>query len=315
MKIAHVSDLHIDAVNKKDNYPRALHLFEYINDTKYDHIFITGDITENGDIESMELARKLFGKFGLLSTDKLSIVIGNHDIYGGVHLAEDIINYPAKCRQTSFHKKVRQFGFYFREAFENTKQTGKNLFPYIKELDEIIITGFNSNSHYSILKNPFASNGKISSQQLKDAEKLITETEHSGKLNFALTHHHFYREKNFNEESGSTIWHAIERQTMKLRGKKEIIKKFREMDINAVFHGHFHENRDYFRKKIRFLNSGASVTGDKNLALNEITINARKISTEIIKVDLPEKLTEIRTPDIDYPSANYAKLSRNYCLN
>ncbi len=127
MKIAHISDLHIDAVNKKENYYRTLHLLEYINDNNYDHIFITGDITENGDMESMELARKLLGRFEMLSMEKLSIVIGNHDIYGGVHLAEDIINYPSKCRQTSFHKKVRQFGFYFREAFEKTKQPGKNL--------------------------------------------------------------------------------------------------------------------------------------------------------------------------------------------
>ncbi|KXK42998.1 MAG: metallophosphoesterase, partial [Chlorobi bacterium OLB5] len=86
---------------------------------------------------------------------------------------------------------------------------------------------------------------------------------------------------------------AIERQTMKLRKKKKVIKKFSETGISLVLHGHLHENREYHRKKIKFLNSGGSVLGSNYLQFNEINTENNNIETKIIKTEKKYKL--IRT--------------------
>jgi 3',5'-cyclic AMP phosphodiesterase CpdA len=53
MKIVHISDLRIDAVNKKENSKKTKLLLEYINETNFDHLIITEDISESGDKESV----------------------------------------------------------------------------------------------------------------------------------------------------------------------------------------------------------------------------------------------------------------------
>ena len=120
MKIAHISDLHLDATFKKENIKKTMHLLEYITDNKFDHIIISGDITENAETAAFELARNIFKRFGLFNSKKLSLVIGNHDVFGGVHLAEDVINFPAKCKTIDYNRKVKEFEYFFNETFDKT---------------------------------------------------------------------------------------------------------------------------------------------------------------------------------------------------
>src|SRR5262245_48285764 len=195
MKIANISDIHLDKKFKLGNYKKTLKLLEYIADTGFDHIVITGDITENSEPSALELARNMLKKYGLLDSQKTSIVIGNHDIFGGVHLAEDVINFPTKCRNTDYDKKVIEFSKYFHEAFENTIQPLKdNPFPFIKEFDDFVLIGLNSIAKYSVLKNPFASNGEISAEQLNAVEGCLKENSYQGKHKIILAHHHFCKD-------------------------------------------------------------------------------------------------------------------------
>ena len=140
MKIAHISDLHLDVNYKQKNLTNTLKLLEYISDNNFDHIIISGDITENAESSAYELAHNTFKRFGLLHPEKLTLTIGNHDIFGGVHLAEDVVNFPAKCRKTNFHGKVKEFAYYFRETFNNNISSPGSIFPFVKELGEIVIT-------------------------------------------------------------------------------------------------------------------------------------------------------------------------------
>lgn len=294
MKIAHISDLHLDAVNKKENLRNTLHLLEYIHSNNFDHVIVSGDITENGDTASFELARSTFQKFGLLDKDKLSLTIGNHDIYGGVFYAEDVLNFPGKCRRTNYYQKVREFAYYFRETFYGTKQNDEYIFPFVKELDEILLCGINSIDFYSSLKNPFASNGKISPSNTLRLGKLLAQYDESAKKRVFIAHHHFNKSSGDDASSGGTIWKAIERQTMKLRKKKKIIKRFGELNAELVLHGHLHENREYFRKKLKFLNSGGSVLGDDNfLKLNEITVSESRISSRVVSIEKPANILSL----------------------
>lgn len=317
MKIAHISDLHLDANYKKENYYNTLHLIEYIINNKYDHLIISGDITENAEPASFELARSVFKNAGLLHRDKLTVIIGNHDIFGGVHLAEDVINFPAKCRKTNFYSKVNEFVYYFRETFEKNINPHGSYFPFVKELDNIVISGFNSIAPYSVMKNPFASNGKISTGKLRFIESILEENKFKDKTRIALTHHHFSKDTGDTAASSAAIWLAIEKQTMKLRGKKKIIREFSDLGFELVLHGHQHVNRVYSRKNVRFINSGGSILGDNfgKLSLNEIYVEPDGIKNKFVHLDkkvLPASSSQIiQAPSIPTQYFN----TKEICLN
>jgi 3',5'-cyclic AMP phosphodiesterase CpdA len=135
---------------------KSLQLFEYIIDTGFDHLIISGDLTENTERSAFELTRETLKKFGLLNSGKLSMVIGNHDIFGGVHLAEDVINFPKKCKITNYQNKVSEFNYYFSETFERTERVNGNSYPFVKAFDDVVLIGLNTIAEYSLLKNPFA---------------------------------------------------------------------------------------------------------------------------------------------------------------
>ncbi len=290
MKIAHISDLHLDKTYKRNNYRKTIQLLEYIADNKYDHVIISGDITENAEASAFEIARNLFKRYGLLNSKKLTLTIGNHDIFGGVHLAEDVINYPKKCKATNYEAKVNDFEKYFTESFKNIiRPADKKLFPFIKEFDEFILININSIAYYSMLKNPFASNGKISDVQLKPLEKLFSKNEFGGKQKIVITHHHFNKYSTEDDDS-STLWKAIDRQTMKLRKKKSIIKQFKNFGVSTVLHGHVHETTEYHRKNIKFINAGGSILSvkDDTLQINSLTAG-KEITNEFISIPFQEK--------------------------
>lgn len=275
MKIAHISDLHIDYFRKKANNLNSYRLLEYIVENNYDHVIISGDITENSDSESYLLARSLLKKFGLLSAEKLTLTIGNHDIYGGVHLAEDVINFPSRCKNTNYIDKVSEFRRYFSETFPACAQNSSSPFPFIKELDNVVLLSLNSIAEYSYMKNPFASNGRIGSGQLKKAAELM-EICGSNKKKITVTHHHFSRNIADHVPGSGSIWHAVESQTMKLRRKKKILTRLSEMEIDIILHGHLHENSAYSKNGISIFNAGGSVLncGTSNINLNSITIES-----------------------------------------
>jgi hypothetical protein len=130
--------------------------------------------------------------------------------------------------------KVREFAYYFRETFYGSLQNNEYIFPYVKELDEILLCGINSIAFYSSLKNPFASNGKISSSNTTRLARILEAYSESAKKRIIVSHHHFNKNSGEDTVSGSTLWQAIERQTMKLRNKKKIIKQFSELKAELV---------------------------------------------------------------------------------
>ncbi|HEX9007041.1 MAG TPA: metallophosphoesterase, partial [Bacteroidota bacterium] len=122
IRIAHISDLHLSPTHGRVNIRNTKRLLEHINRLKVDHVVVTGDIAANAEAGDFRLARSLFQAHGLLDPQKLSLVVGNHDIYGGVHTPEAILDFPRRCRETDVNKKTRQFLEHFPEIFRNTIQ-------------------------------------------------------------------------------------------------------------------------------------------------------------------------------------------------
>ena len=83
-----------------------------------------------------------------------------------------------------------------------------------------------------------------------------------------IAHHHFYKNNVESTSSYSSVWNSVEKFTMKLRGKKKLIKLFENKKVSLVLHGHSHEIKQYVRKNILFVNAGGVID---NLKPNSCT--------------------------------------------
>lgn len=252
-----------------------------------DHLTITGDLTDNACEDDLKILRKTLISFGFDTDDKLSVIVGNHDIYGGVQKAEDIFNFPERCRKTNYRKKIKSFNSIFDFTFENCVYRSEDLsYPYAKILNEVLFIGINSNAEYSSMSNPFASNGEVSEKQQSELIKILSTYGSEAKHKIILIHHHFNKIKSLNNFSSAGLWQNIEKQTMKLRKKKKLVKLFNEFDVNLVLHGHLHETMSYQKTGIDFYNAGGSVKGvnTKKLKFNLINISDEGIRVELHKL-------------------------------
>lgn len=284
IKIAHLSDLHLCKKYKPQNIVKTEKLIKYALEQNVEHFVITGDISDNSNENDYLILRKILETYKLLRSDKTSIIIGNHDIYGGVQLVSDITNFPSRCLRTNYKEKVHQFVNYFKELFENTISFSKeNPFPFAKIIGDVALIGINSIDEYSKIKNPFASNGRVSKRQRKDLKRLLNLDVVTEKTKVIMIHHHFYKNNIESKSSNSTLWNKIEGFTMKLRGKRKLLKLFKKNGIQLVLHGHSHELKEYHRNGIKFVNAGASLENEneKQPALFIIELNQEAIHTTL----------------------------------
>ncbi len=260
MKIIHISDLHLNSKFKKANINKTNNLFHEINEAGFDHLVISGDITHKALPEEFEIFRKLLKKHNLLDSRKVTIVPGNHDIFGGVASAEDILNFTNDCRKADLEDKLTAFVNKLPELFTGVIfPDSEKFFPFIKIIDGAVLVGFNSSDKFHLFNNPMASNGKILKKDRKSVENILSKPEFSGCKKIAVIHHHFCKYENDPQTSQNTIWSRIESQTLKLRGKKKIIDFFKNNSINLVLHGHMHKSDNYQKDGIVFSNAAGSI--------------------------------------------------------
>ena len=295
--IAHIADLHLSAEHRRFNLRRARRLLEEIGRRRVDHVVVTGDIAADAEGKEFEIARGLFRNQGLLHPSKLSVVIGNHDVFGGVHAPEDILTFPRRCRHTDYDGKVEEFRSYFHEAFEKSLFGYQaRPFPYAKVLGDVVLFGVNSVAHYASVGNPFGSNGEVGDGQFKRLRQLLEAPQLSGKRKIVLVHHHFQKAPPPAVGALHSVWGAIERRTMKLHGKKRLFELFRQCGVSLVLHGHVHVNEEYVRKGTQFINGGGSLLGaGDQIAFNLITGGPSSIENRVITIPdehpaLPESI-------------------------
>ncbi|MFZ1518310.1 MAG: metallophosphoesterase [Ignavibacteriaceae bacterium] len=292
MKIAHISDLHLNTYYRDSHLKEIRGILKYCNDSGVDHLIITGDLTDNASEINLNILKKSLTYFGYEQNNKLSVIVGNHDIFGGIQKAEEIFSFPDKCRRTDYNSKVKSFNQIFANSFSDCVFEGKsNLYPYAKFVGDALIIGINSNAEYSSISNPFASNGEVSIEQLTDVVKILNEFGNFVKHKIILIHHHFNKLQNDSGFSSAGLWQNIEKQTMKLRKKKRLYTLFQEYKIDLILHGHLHITQEYEKHGLKFLNAGGSVKCSENgkLKINLLTINMDVITSEIKKISMDNK--------------------------
>ena len=287
MLIAHISDLHLNTLFSDSNIKKIENILDYIVKKKADHIIITGDITDNADESDLVLFRNQLNRRKLFSSKVLTVLPGNHDIYGAPQRPEDLFDFPSRCKKLDFKSKLKEFNKYFEETFDDCVYiSSENNYPFLKILNEdVIIIGLNSIIEYSITKNPFASNGEVTLPQFFEAEKILREKINDARVKIVAIHHHFNKIKN-TKRSFAGIWQNIEKQTMKLRKKKRLINLFNKYNIDLVLHGHIHYNEYYERKGVNFINGGASIKGysGQSLRVNFIEVKNNNLVCSLHKI-------------------------------
>jgi predicted phosphodiesterase len=257
-------------------------------------LIITGDITDNASEKDLEIFRRMLKRYGFLNGERLSLIIGNHDIFGGIQKAEEILTFHEKCESVIYKDRVNNFISYFAETFDNCYYlSSKDFFPFAKRIDNTLLIGLNSVAPYSKLSNPFGSNGEISASQFGELYELLKSADNDVKYKIVMIHHHFNKIKTEAKSTFGSIWANIEKQTMKLKNKRRLFTLFKEFNVDVVLHGHIHESKEYFRKDVRFLNAGATIKSNNNsVRINFLKLAKGNIRIETDSVDLPVSLKE-----------------------
>ncbi|MBN2093371.1 metallophosphoesterase [candidate division KSB1 bacterium] len=297
MVIAHLSDLHICIKNKSHNLNCTRYLIESALKHEASHFIITGDVSHLSNPDDFLALRHLLEQYELLDSQKVSMVIGNHDIYGGVYLAEDILTFPGKCKTIDYYKKIQEFHSYFLEIFENTiLPLPDRLYPYAKKVDDVLLIGINSTMEYSRLNNPFASRGKVGQKQIKGLTEIFARSEFSNLKKIVMSHHHFNKKPLESITLYKTFLHTIESYAGKLEKRKRLCRLLRKNKVDLVVHGHLHESATYERSGLKFINGAGAIEKNRpgELKLNLILVSPETIKTKIKTIQYTkEKLNRL----------------------
>ncbi|MEO6694306.1 MAG: metallophosphoesterase [Ignavibacteria bacterium] len=269
-KIAHISDTHISYVDDNLHGTRLVELLKDIEDKKCDHVIITGDLAENPKATDFQYIREILFYYGLLDQNKMSVVPGNHDIFGGAEKGPEGILFSLTCKNINYEENLDNFIETFKETFPNN-----NSYPFLKIINNIAIIGINSIDRWSEDTNPEGSNGKISGRDLSKLNKILFSEHLKDKIIIVLIHHHLNKPVLHEDMPGHSLWLRIINWKMKLYGRKKLIRFFKKHKVNLILNGHTHINEIYKINELTVVNSSACLmplTDDQIRKYNIISI-------------------------------------------
>lgn len=282
-KIAHISDTHISFNDTNGHGKNLVELLKDIRSRECDHIVITGDLVENPEPREFQYVKEILSHFEILSPDKLSVIPGNHDIFGGAPNSVMFFTFQLICKETNTKLNEEKFIETFQDTFPEEKS-----FPYLKVIDNIAFIGINSMDKWSVKKNPEGSNGFINDSDFKKIKKIISSEALKDKYKIILIHHHFNKIRLSEEYPAHSLWLKTVDYKMKLHNKNKIADLFKKYKVNLVLHGHTHINDIYNIKGVSYINSSAScvpLTDDQSRMYNIISIPSSNETDRILTVE------------------------------
>ncbi|ACF12663.1 metallophosphoesterase [Chloroherpeton thalassium ATCC 35110] len=256
MKIAHISDIHIDHVALPNRSEQFENLIINIFEEGFDHLIITGDVTDVAREEDMLLVKDIFERNGLLDWKKITLIPGNHDLFGKYEFnAERVLSNAIRASGTNSLKKLQIFCEIFRDVM-TPNNTARYYFPFVKIFngpgEGVAIVAFNSVFEFSLANNPIGSRGYIRTEELRamlDPEVLDVL---KGKFVIALCHHAYkILESAIAPYEQAFVW------TMELINRSEYVDTLRKIHAKVALHGHLHKTETYEVDGITFMNAGA----------------------------------------------------------
>ncbi len=294
-QIAHISDPHLSRQHYREHIKSFKMLLRSMLNEGADHIIVSGDIVSTADEDDYYLAREILLNHQLLDSSKLTIVPGNHDIFGGPHRAVDVLSFPQHIRSIDYTQHIALFQNAFAETFQNvTRLSETSLFPFIKIVGPFNIIGLNSIPPWSFRQNPLGTNGMLDDQQIDALEKMTSFGILADRTNIIVIHHHF---NDFiqSDYEGGRLWTKIESNTMRMKKRKRIIRLFQSFNVRYVLHGHIHRNEIYDRNGILFANGAGAVCDDpvKFLKYNMLQYTDGYCNIKIRQLPIPYQISNV----------------------
>ena len=246
--IAHVSDLHITGRDKDSRYEMSLpherlmgmnDSFKALMFSKYmqaaDHIVVTGDVTDKGDLSAWKKFNKILNDANV--ADKTSFVIGNHDI----------------CELGTF-----KFLLTKKRKFEQIRRVRTNLkrrlsaishshdYPWVKTLrEDIVLFGLDSN-HAASFSDASNALGELGQRQLSSFAGLLREQVDVPVKIVALHHSPNLAEKATRVQHKSRFNKLYTRYTHEIpQGQRRSLRLLcKSHGVKRIIHGHMHEKDD-----------------------------------------------------------------------
>jgi 3',5'-cyclic-AMP phosphodiesterase len=294
-RIAHISDPHLSRQHYREHNKSFKMLLRAMLSEGVDHIIVSGDLVSTGNEDDYFLTREILANQNLLNSKRLSVVPGNHDIFGGPHRAVDVLSFPQHIRSVDYVRNKELFQNAFAETFEGVHRLHPTaLFPYLKTAGPFNIIGLNSVPPWSLRKNPLGTNGMLDDQQIDALERLNGSSFLEGRTTIAVVHHHF-NDLVQSEYDAGNLWARIESNTMRMRKRKKIIKLFQSIGVRYVLHGHIHRNELYNRNGILFANGAGAVCDDpvKYLKYNLLSFSDGYCSITIRQLPIPYQVSTV----------------------
>jgi 3',5'-cyclic-AMP phosphodiesterase len=294
-RIAHISDPHISRQHYREHIKSFKMLLRAILNEGVDHIIISGDIVSTGNEDDYFLAREILANHGLLDSKRLTVVPGNHDIFGGPHRAVDVLSFPQHIRSVDYVRNKELFQNAFAETFEGVNRLNPlALFPFVKTFGPFNIIGLNSIPPWSLRLNPLGTNGLLDDQQIGSLEQLATSSILEDRTNIIVLHHHF-SDLLQSDYVGGNLWTRIESNTMRMRKRKKILKLFQNIGVRYVLHGHIHRNEAYEQNGIFFVNGAGAVCDDpvQFLKFNLLTYSDGYCNVKICQLPIPYQVSTV----------------------
>ena len=108
VKIAHISDLHISGMQDRRQLDCLSRLFDHFNTAGYDHLVISGDLSNSASSGDWKIIRNKLESHGFYHWDKTTLIPGNHDL---ILLEEEMRFYNAlnplqQLRNKAFERRI-----------------------------------------------------------------------------------------------------------------------------------------------------------------------------------------------------------------
>ncbi len=175
-----------------------------------DHLVVTGDLTFSAEPREFERAAELLRPFA--EARKLTVVAGNHDVWS-----------EESVETGRFLRALGPDGKGMRRAAPS--------YPHVVPLgDDAVLLALDS-ARYG--EDPWATPGRLGSEQLRAARELVREHAKQGKAVVLAFHHHVVLPP---ERVPSDAQVA----RMPLADADQVVRLVAELPVAAVLHGHRH---------------------------------------------------------------------------
>ncbi len=296
-RLVHISDPHLSRQYYREHLKSFKLLLKSILSAGCDHLVITGDIVSTGEEDDYYLAREILGTLDLLDSTRLTVVPGNHDIFGGPHRAVDVLSFPQYIRGVDYSRHLERFQVVFGETLDNVVSYGQDsIFPFVKTVGPYSIIGLNSIPPWSLRKNPLGTNGALGEAQRSALLQMHADGRLGQTTPLIAMHHHFGDLQD--ESAGGTVWKRIESNTMRMRNRTKTLRLFQSIGVRYILHGHIHRNEIYHNGSISLLNGAGAVCDDpvRFLKYNKIIWSNGVYNLQTVTLPIPFQVASFPLP-------------------